>query len=78
VQRRRLTETLVEERPAADPSPEEHVLERERGQELRAVIRLLRPEHQHLLALRYGADLGYAEIGAILGAAPTTVRVRLA
>jgi RNA polymerase sigma-70 factor (ECF subfamily) len=77
VQRRRPTEPLVEERPAADRTPEEHVLERERAQELRALIRRLRPEHQHLLALRYGADLGYEEIGAIVDSAPATVRVRM-
>ena len=76
-QRRRPTESLAEERPTEDPTPEERVLQRERAQELRALIRLLRPEHQHLLALRYGADLGYDEIGAILGTAPATVRVRM-
>jgi RNA polymerase sigma-70 factor, ECF subfamily len=77
VHRRHLTVPLAEERPATGPTPEEHVLERERAHELRALIRLLRPEHQHLLALRYGADLGYEEIGAILGTAPATVRVRM-
>jgi RNA polymerase sigma-70 factor, ECF subfamily len=77
VQRRRPTEPLAKERPAADPTPEEQVLERERAQELRALIRRLRPEHQHLLALRYGADLGYEEIGAIVGTAPATARVRM-
>ena len=76
-QLRRPTEPLAEERPAADPTPEEHVLERERTHELRALIRLLQPEHQHLLALRYGADLRYEEIGAIVGTAPATVRVRM-
>ena len=50
VHRRRPTVPLAEERPAAGLTPEEHVLERERAQELRAQIRLLRPEHQHLLA----------------------------
>ena len=77
VQRRRPTEPLAEEPPAADPTPEEYVLERERARELHAAIGRLRPEHQHLLALRYGADLGYDEIGAILGAVPATVRVRM-
>ena len=77
VQRRRPTEPLVEERPATDPSPEEHVLERERAQELRALIRRLRPEHQHLLALRYGANLRYEDIGAIVGTTPATARVRM-
>jgi RNA polymerase sigma-70 factor (ECF subfamily) len=77
VRRRRPTVPLAEERPASGLTPEEHVLERERAQELRAQIRLLRPEHQHLLALRYGADLGYDEIGTLVGAAPATVRVRM-
>jgi RNA polymerase sigma-70 factor, ECF subfamily len=84
VQRRRTAEPLAEERAvvvreraAADPSPEEHVLERERADELRATIRLLRPEQQHLLGLRYGAGLAFDEIGEMLGSAPATVRVRL-
>jgi RNA polymerase sigma-70 factor (ECF subfamily) len=77
VQRRRTTEPLVEERAAADPSPEEHLLERERAEELHALIRQLRPEQQHLLALRYGAGLGFEEIGAVLDSAPATVRVRM-
>jgi len=53
------------------------VLERERADELRAAIQSLRPEHQHLLALRYGAGLGFEEIGVIFGTAPATLRVRL-
>jgi RNA polymerase sigma-70 factor, ECF subfamily len=77
VQRRRPIEPLPDERPAADPTPEERVLERERAQELRAAIGLLAPEHQHLLALRYGADLGYEDIGVIVGTAPATLRVRM-
>jgi RNA polymerase sigma factor (sigma-70 family) len=53
------------------------VLERERDGELRALIQRLRPEHQHLLALRYGAGLTFEEIGAIFDSAPATVRVRM-
>ena len=41
------------------------------------LIRLLAPEQQHLLALRYGAGLAFDEIGAIVGAEPGTVRVRM-
>ena len=69
VHRQRRMESLAEERPAGGPTPEEQLLERERAQELRALIRLLAPEHQHLLALRYGADLGY-EGSARLSARP--------
>jgi len=77
VQRQRATEPLADDRAAADPTPEDRVLQRERTDELHGLIRQLRPEQQHLLALRYGAGLGYAEIGATLGVAPATVRVRM-
>jgi RNA polymerase sigma-70 factor (ECF subfamily) len=74
VQRRQVSEPFVADR-AVGPTPEKRVLEQERADELRAVIRLLRPEQQHLLALRYGAGLAFDEIGAILDSAPATVRV---
>jgi RNA polymerase sigma-70 factor, ECF subfamily len=77
VQRRRPLVALAEDRAAFEPTPEERVLERERAAELHTLIGGLRPEHQHLLALRYGAGLGYEEIGAILDSAPATVRVRM-
>jgi RNA polymerase sigma-70 factor, ECF subfamily len=77
VQRQRTADPFAEEGLAADPTPEERVLERERAEELRALIRLLRPEQQHLLALRYGAGLTFEEIGATLDSAPATVRVRM-
>jgi RNA polymerase sigma-70 factor (ECF subfamily) len=77
VQRQRITEPLVEQRAAVEPTPEELVLERERAEELHAVIRRLRPEEQHLVALRYGAGLAFEEIGAIVGSAPATLRVRM-
>jgi RNA polymerase sigma-70 factor (ECF subfamily) len=76
VQRQRPIVQLVE-RPAPDPTPEELLLEGERAEKLRRLIRQLRPEQQHLLALRYGADLSYEEIGPMLGSAPATVRVRM-
>jgi RNA polymerase sigma-70 factor (ECF subfamily) len=77
VQRRRTTDLLDAERAAGDLTPEEQVLKGEQAAELHAVIRLLRPEQQHLLALRYGADLSFHEIGAMLDSAPGTVRVRM-
>jgi RNA polymerase sigma-70 factor (ECF subfamily) len=76
-QRRQVAKPFLVDRAAAEPSPEERVLERERAEELRAVVGLLRPEQQHLLALRYGAGLAFDEIGAILNSAPATVRVRM-
>jgi RNA polymerase sigma-70 factor (ECF subfamily) len=62
---------------ASEPGAEERILAGERAAKLHALIRLLPPEQQHLLALRYGAGLAYDEIGAIVGAAPGTVRVRM-
>ena len=75
-QRQRAAEPRVIDRAPPEPTPEERLLERERAEELRALIRVLQPEQQHLLALRYGAGLSYEEIGAVLDAVPATVRVR--
>jgi RNA polymerase sigma-70 factor (ECF subfamily) len=62
---------------AADDELDEALLERERSRQLRAVVAELEPDRQHLLALRYGADLSYEQIAAILDVAPGTLRVRL-
>ena len=77
VQRRPGAVPLPDEETASEPDVEERFLAYERAAELHAQIRLLTPEQQHLLALRYGADLAFDEIGAIVGAAPGTVRVRM-
>src|SRR5262249_49704723 len=61
----------------SEPDVEERFLARERAVQLHALIRLLEPEQQHLLALRYGAGLAFDEIGVAVGAAPGTVRVRM-
>jgi RNA polymerase sigma-70 factor (ECF subfamily) len=77
----------VHRKPAVVPLPaegtvseqdlEQRLLAHERVGHLRTLIRLLKPEHQHLLALRYGAGLAFDEIGEIVGASPGTVRVRM-
>jgi RNA polymerase sigma-70 factor (ECF subfamily) len=77
VHRRRPAEPLVEERPTAEPTPEQRVLERERAEELHQLIGELRLEQQHLLALRYGAGLDFEEIGVIFDSPAATVRVRM-
>ena len=76
-QRRPAAVSLADDASAAEADVEERFLAYERAAELHAVIRLLTPEQQHLLGLRYGAGLAFDEIGAIVGAAPGTVRVRL-
>src|SRR5262245_10688980 len=60
-----------------EPDVEEQFLAGERVAQLHAVVCLLEPDRQHLLALRYGAGLAFEEIGAIVGANPGTVRVRM-
>jgi len=77
VQRGPAAVALSDEVTSSEPDVEERFLEYERAQHLHALIRLLPPEQQHLLALRYGAGLAFDEIGAIVGAAPGTVRVRM-
>jgi RNA polymerase sigma-70 factor, ECF subfamily len=77
VQRRPAANSLLDEPAASEPDVEERFLAYERAAELHAQIRLLTPEQQHLLALRYGAGLAFDEIGAIVGAEPGTVRVRM-
>ncbi len=77
VQRRPATVPIADEPTASEPDVEERFLAYERAAELHALIRLLAPEQQHLLGLRYGAGLAFDEIGAIVGAAPGTVRVRM-
>lgn len=77
VHRRPAVEPLPLDAAAPDPGVEEQFLARERIARVHAVIGRLEPEQQHLLALRYGAGLAFDEIGAIVGANPGTVRVRM-
>jgi RNA polymerase sigma-70 factor (ECF subfamily) len=77
VQRRPEAVPLPNEATSSEPDVEERFLANERAAELHALIRQLTPEQQHLLGLRYGAGLAFDEIGAIVGAAPGTMRVRM-
>jgi len=77
VQRRPTAVPLPDEATSSEPDLEERFLAYERAAQLHALIRLLPPEQQHLLALRYGAGLAFDEIAAVVGAEPGTVRVRM-
>jgi len=77
VQRRPARGRLPDESASFEPDLEERFLAYERAAQLHRLIRLLDREDQHLLGLRYGAGLAFDEIGAIVGAEPGTVRVRL-
>jgi RNA polymerase sigma-70 factor (ECF subfamily) len=57
--------------------PEEQVLRKQRLARLRTLIRALPADQQHLLALRYGAELDYEQIAEILDTTPGALRVRL-
>ena len=77
VHRGRVATHLSDEPVGSEPGLEERFLAHERAAHLRAQLRLLTREQQHLLALRYGAGLAFDEIGEIVGASPGTVRVRM-
>ena len=77
VHRRPAVVPLPEDATSPEPDLEERFLAHERAAELHTLIRLLTPEQQHLLGLRYGAGLAFDEIGDIVGATPGTVRVRM-
>ena len=59
--------------PDTAPGPEAQ----DRTAQLRRAIARLRPAQQHLLALRYGADLDLNEIAGLLGKSNGAVRVSL-
>jgi len=61
--------------PDTAPGPEAHALARDRAVDLQRALGHLRPAQQHLLALRYGAELEIDEIAALLGKSAGAVRV---
>jgi RNA polymerase sigma-70 factor (ECF subfamily) len=77
VQRKPQDGPFPDEAVGSEPNVEEWFLAQERAAQLHALICQLEPEQQHLLALRYGAGLAFEEIGALVGAASGTVRVRM-
>jgi RNA polymerase sigma-70 factor (ECF subfamily) len=77
VQRKPVDAPLPDEAAGSEPDAEERFLAHERAAQLHGLICMLKPEQQHLLALRYGAGLRFDEIGAVVGAAPGTVRVQM-
>jgi len=77
VHRRPKLEPLPLAAACTEPDVEEQFLAREWVSQLHAAVCLLQAEQQHLLALRYGAGLPSDAIGAIVGATPGAVRVRM-
>lgn len=58
-------DTEISPNPLADP--QYAALSREAAQQLRAVVSQLTRDQQDALALRYGADLAFADIAVVLG-----------
>jgi RNA polymerase sigma-70 factor (ECF subfamily) len=61
----------------AAPSPESVVIDAERRRELLDAVNRLRPEDRLVIGARYFLDLPEAEIAALAGVAPGTVKSRL-
>lgn len=62
---------------AAEPSPEDCLLTREREDRVRRVLRGLPAKYQVLVTLRYYLEFPYGEIADTLGLPETTVKARL-
>ncbi len=71
-----LSQEALEGIVAPQASTEQLVLARELGSRLRAAVAELPQDEQHLLALRYGAELGFQEVATILRIQPGAARMR--
>jgi len=82
LRRRRLAvvadESVLSEQAAADPGPEDQVLERAELAVVAGAIRALSPGHREVLGLVFGADLTLAGAAEVLGVPVGTVKSRLA
>jgi len=70
------TEEASEDLPRPDGSPEEHLIDVQRAQRLRAAVRRLELPYRQVIALLL-EDLTYAEIAESLGISVSNVGVRI-
>lgn len=79
--KRRLLKTLgmdfLEELAGHDPTQDYELLQKERRDEVQAILSRLSVEHRAVLVLREIEELSYAEISEVLGIAQGTVMSRL-
>jgi len=75
--RRHVTVDALRDLAGDAPSPEERLLRAEEIAQLLAAVRTLGARDQELIALRYGSELPFAEIGRVLGLGEAAVRTRL-
>lgn len=71
----RREENLEMEVSARGATPSADLIQEERQRTLHAAIATLPAEYQHVLRLRHGEGLGFAEIGARTGRSPDAARV---
>jgi|Deesub1362B_J571_1020462.scaffolds.fasta_scaffold02187_6 RNA polymerase sigma-70 factor (ECF subfamily) len=82
LRRRRFTRLLVEELPPrrwieSQEGPEETVINRERREEVQALLNRLPPRYRAVVVLRYWYDLSYKEIAETVGITESAVKTRL-
>ena len=73
-----LWQRLVDQRPDPEADADEvevRALDRLSDGDLLAAVRRLRPRERTVIALRFGADLDHASIGAAIGLSPNAARV---
>jgi RNA polymerase sigma-70 factor (ECF subfamily) len=62
-----LEPAVAEQLLGTDASPEDQVVQDEHEREARRLLAGLNPQQQEILALRFAAELTYAEIAAVIG-----------
>jgi RNA polymerase sigma-70 factor, ECF subfamily len=77
--RRRRFQTSIDdlEHHSSDSDPTGYVLDRERSEELGALVRHLSDEQRDVVLLRFAGDLSFAEIGSVLKKNEPAVRMLL-
>jgi RNA polymerase sigma-70 factor (ECF subfamily) len=71
-------DTVLAGRPAAEPGPEDVVLERAEATAVAEAIKTLGLTHREVLGLVFGTGLTLAEVASVLGIPVGTVKSRLA
>lgn len=72
-----LTRRRLREDVQASPDPGALALEQIERREMRRALLTLKPRERAVLALRYGDDLSFAQIGAVIGRPEDTVKTWL-
>jgi len=75
--KRRPFEEALNESMSDEPSPMDHLLDRERWDRLRAAVEELRPEERDVFQLRENRDLSYDDIATLRGLPVGTVKTRM-